>query len=182
MSQFILLYLIIGKKNKLSEYGVKLFQVKDITRAILLAGLLLIVSVGTISLIDNLITMSEQFGFSLPSKAANEYIPKAQNSSTVIFHALSVLFSFSIAYKEELFYRLYLLGSLAERGAPKSIALFLSSIIFAIGHIYQGAGGFASALLSGIICALAVQYGYGLHALALGHGLYNYIVLATQRN
>lgn len=179
LSQFVLLYIIIGKSNRLSYHGAKALCASDLLKAVLLAFLLLSSSMIYIKISESFQQYSNgSWLFSAPD-AANTYIPQNHNMGPFGIMALSFMFSLSVAYREELLYRLYIVGSMRERGLGSFFSVLLSSCIFAMGHGYQGIGGFASAFAAGLICATAYQLGYGLHALAIGHGLYNFFILLS---
>jgi membrane protease YdiL (CAAX protease family) len=90
---------------------------------------------------------------------------------------LALLFSLVTGYREELFYRAYLLTRLAQAGLPAGVAVAASSLLFAVGHAYQGPTGFAVALLMGVYFALVFLRLRNLHRLAWAHALYNTAVL-----
>ncbi len=90
---------------------------------------------------------------------------------------LALLFSLVTGYREELFYRAYLLTRLGQAGLPPSLAVAASSLLFAAGHAYQGPTGLAVALLMGVYFALVFLRLRNLHRLAWAHALYNMAVL-----
>ena len=92
---------------------------------------------------------------------------------------LALLFSLVTGYREELFYRAYLLTRLGQAGLPSSLAVAASSLLFAAGHAYQGPTGFAVALLMGVYFALVFLRLRNLHCLAWAHALYNMAVLLS---
>ena len=92
---------------------------------------------------------------------------------------LALLFSLATGYREELFYRAYLLTRLAQAGVPSALAVAASSLLFAAGHAYQGPTGFAVALLMGVYFALVFLRLRNLHCLAWAHALYNTAVLLS---
>lgn len=88
-----------------------------------------------------------------------------------------LLSSLSVGYAEELFFRFFLIDGLTEAGISVNTAAFASICIFAISHYAQGIYGIAFA---GVLAALYTSlrfHGYTLHSLALGHALYDAIVL-----
>jgi membrane protease YdiL (CAAX protease family) len=52
-----------------------------------------------------------------------------------------------------------------------------STILFALGHLYQGLAGVTFAMLHGLLFAYAFQKRRSIHMLALSHALYNLTVL-----
>jgi membrane protease YdiL (CAAX protease family) len=100
-------------------------------------------------------------------------LPKAQ------LLPLALLFSLVSGYREELFFRSYLLTRLAQAGLHPALAVAASSLLFAAGHAYQGPAGFAVALVMGVYFALVFLRMRNLHRLAWAHGLYNAVVLLS---
>jgi membrane protease YdiL (CAAX protease family) len=92
---------------------------------------------------------------------------------------LAACFSLLTGYREELFFRSYLLTRLRQAGLPVAAAVAASALLFAGGHAYQGPIGLAVALALGLYFALAFVRQGNLHRVALAHGLYNLAVLAA---
>ena len=90
---------------------------------------------------------------------------------------LAILFGLTAGYREEFFFRSYLLGRLGELGAPLPLAAVLSTALFAMGHVYEGPMGIAIAAALGTLLCLAYMRRPNLHVVAIAHGLYNAIVL-----
>ncbi len=90
---------------------------------------------------------------------------------------LALLFSLVTGYREELFFRSYLLIRLPALGVPPAGAVAASTVLFATGHLYQGVPGLAVALVQGLYFALLFLRTRNLHALAIAHGLYNLAAL-----
>ncbi|HEC61872.1 MAG TPA: CPBP family intramembrane metalloprotease [bacterium] len=90
---------------------------------------------------------------------------------------LALVFCLSTAYREELFFRAYLLTRLEQLGLPAPIALILSTMLFAAGHLYQGFLGSIVALIIGFYFGLFFQKRRNLHQIALAHAFYNLSVL-----
>jgi hypothetical protein len=91
---------------------------------------------------------------------------------------LAACFSLLTGYREELFFRSYLLTRLRQAGLPAAAAVAASALLFAGGHAYQGPIGLAVALALGLYFALAFARQGNLHRVAWAHGLYNLAVLA----
>jgi membrane protease YdiL (CAAX protease family) len=82
-------------------------------------------------------------------------------------------------YSEELFFRFFAVGALSKAGFPRSAAYLLSGLIFALAHLGQGVYG---AVMAGIFALVFSSYrirGARLHALALGHAVYDLAVFLT---
>lgn len=82
-------------------------------------------------------------------------------------------------YREEFFFRPYLLRRLARAGAGTAVSVLLSTALFASCHVYEGAGGILLAVLQGIGFSALFLRVPSLHLLALAHGLYNAAALAA---
>ncbi|MBN2875392.1 MAG: CPBP family intramembrane metalloprotease [Spirochaetales bacterium] len=166
LSQFALLMVIIGASGRLRDYGVGPVRAPDLVRAVPLFALLVVAARLTIYL---LAPAAGSGGFSPPQTLAA--------SDTALVVALSIAFALATGYREELFYRLYVIGTLRERGAGQVAAILVSTGLFAAGHAYQGAIGIASAGIVGVILAGATVRGARLHTLAIAHALYDAGVL-----
>jgi membrane protease YdiL (CAAX protease family) len=92
---------------------------------------------------------------------------------------LAAAFSLLTGYREELFFRAYLLTRLRQSGLPAAAAVAASGLLFASGHAYQGLAGLAVALALGLYFAVAFTRLGNLHRVAWAHALYNLTVLAA---
>lgn len=92
---------------------------------------------------------------------------------------LAGVFALTSAYREELFFRCYLITRLRQLGLPSWVAAASSTALFAAGHLYQGLSGLIVATLLGACFALVFLRLRNLHRLAIAHGLYNLTVLAA---
>jgi membrane protease YdiL (CAAX protease family) len=92
---------------------------------------------------------------------------------------LALVFGLVTGYREELFFRCYLLTRLGQLSLPPAAAVALSTLVFAGGHLYQGAAGFLVAAVQGAYFAVLFQRMRNLHRLALAHALYNGLVLVA---
>ncbi|MFP4429635.1 MAG: CPBP family intramembrane glutamic endopeptidase [Spirochaetota bacterium] len=82
-----------------------------------------------------------------------------------------------VGYREELFFRSYLIGRLEEAGAPAYLSLPASTLLFALGHVYQGVSGFIVALVLGLYFAVLFRKTRNIHVISIAHGLYNSVAL-----
>lgn len=88
------------------------------------------------------------------------------------------------ALGEELLFRGFLLNELAELagggGAGWSAAAVLTSVLFGVGHFYQGPGGMLSTGVVGLVLAAAyLLSGRNLWVPVLGHGLLDTVSLTA---
>jgi len=168
LSQCALLFVIIGVSGRLREFGMGKPAPVDALRALSLFAVILLASKAV------------SFAFSrwgAGTQGAGSVVPATGGVPEIGLVALSALFSLAVAYREEAFYRVYLLRSLRKRGAGTAVAILVSTVLFAAGHTYQGAPGIVSALLVGFAASVAAVMGWSLHALALAHAAYNFGVL-----
>ncbi len=161
----LLLYIIRLKgKNSFSRYGIHKLTAKDIGFGFLYAlGVLIILSI-TMIIFNN---------------AAAEALPLVDwqiNNPAVL--PLVFLTTITIGYNEELFFRSYLLTEFINNDETNNTAVITAvSLLFALGHIYQGVGGFISTFIIGVFFSLIFLKKRRVHSIAIGHGLYNFFVL-----
>jgi len=92
---------------------------------------------------------------------------------------LAAVFSLLTGYREELFFRAYLLTRLRQSGLSSAAGVAASALLFACGHAYQGPAGLGVALALGAYFAVAFTRVANLHRVAWAHGMYNLAVLAA---
>lgn len=83
------------------------------------------------------------------------------------------------AYWEELLFRAYMISRLKNMGADNWVAIAVSSVMFGMGHLYEG--GIQAFLLTSLLGAfLGRQYlkYKNIHITATAHFLYNLLVIA----
>ncbi|UCG00009.1 MAG: CPBP family intramembrane metalloprotease [Spirochaetaceae bacterium] len=90
---------------------------------------------------------------------------------------LVLLFCLVTGYREELFFRSYLITRFRHLQLPVAVGIGLSTLLFAAGHVYQGIAGLAVALIQGLYFSILFVRMHNLHPLAIAHGLYNSAVL-----
>jgi membrane protease YdiL (CAAX protease family) len=90
---------------------------------------------------------------------------------------LALLFGLTAGYREEFFFRSYLLGRFGQLGLPVPVAAVSSIALFSLGHIYEGPLGVAIAVALGALFTVVYLRRPNLHVIAISHGLYNAIVL-----
>jgi len=91
---------------------------------------------------------------------------------------LALAFGLTAGYREELFFRAYLLGRFDQVGIPRAAGVAASTALFALGHFYEGALGVALALVLGLYFAFVYLRSRSLHVPAVAHGLFNAALLA----
>lgn len=172
LSQFALLSIIIGVSGGLREYGLSKPSAGDLLKAALLAAAILGIS-GLASLGFG------AFGGGPDGAGAASAVPPPGGVRPELLVPLSALFAVAVGYREELFYRLYVVKSIVDRGGGKAAAIAVSTALFAAGHSYQGIRGMVAAAAVGLPLATAAAAGWKLHPLAIAHAAYDFIVLAS---
>ena len=92
---------------------------------------------------------------------------------------LALAFVLVSAYREELYFRAYVLTVLEEIATPPWLAVVTSALLFGLGHLYQGWLAAAGALLVGTAFALLYRRRPSLHRLAWAHAAFNLAVLTA---
>jgi membrane protease YdiL (CAAX protease family) len=90
---------------------------------------------------------------------------------------LALAFSLVSGYREELFFRGYLLTRFEQIGVPMGYAVAATAVLFSIGHAYEGTLGIGMTAIQGVYLALVFLRIRSLHVVALAHGLYNFSIL-----
>ncbi|MCX8013378.1 MAG: CPBP family intramembrane metalloprotease [Rectinema sp.] len=90
---------------------------------------------------------------------------------------LALISSLSVGYSEEMFFRFFVLDGLTSAGARQTAAAGVSVLIFALSHHAQGLYGILFAAAIAVLYSFLRLKGYRLHALALGHALYDAAIL-----
>ncbi len=170
--QIMLVLYLIGKKKPSQKYlyGLDKINTKDIRNSLiyLLGIFVLVMLTGMLSyLVTSLISGSM---YSISDKLP---LWKFDNR---ILTPLIFLTCMATGYSEELFFRSYLLTEFNVPGKEKYIITGIS-LIFGLGHIYQGLGGFFGTFAIGIFLSVIFVKNRRLHSIAIAHGLYNFTVL-----
>ncbi|MFO7782336.1 MAG: type II CAAX endopeptidase family protein [Spirochaetia bacterium] len=92
---------------------------------------------------------------------------------------LVLLSSLAIAYREEAFFRAYLLTRFEQLSLSPVASVLLGAAAFSLGHIYQGFGGALIAFILGVYLGWIYLKRRSVHVVAVAHGLYNFTVLAV---
>lgn len=116
------------------------------------------------------------------SQFSSETLETAMYHQTMVLENRALLIVICIAcmctgYSEELFFRSYCIGFFRRQGLPLLPVVLISSILFGLGHLYQGVFGFLATSLMGLFASLFYLWRGSLHSIAIGHGLYNFILL-----
>ncbi|MDR3172882.1 MAG: CPBP family intramembrane metalloprotease [Treponema sp.] len=82
----------------------------------------------------------------------------------------------STGYLEESYFRYYLGEKFKEAGLASWAFMLISTVLFALCHLYEGPWGMMNSMLAALILGLIYVRFRCLHGLALAHGLYNAVV------
>ncbi len=89
---------------------------------------------------------------------------------------LVALFCLTVGYREELFFRSYLLTRFSELKLNRHLAALISSIIFGGAHLYQNLFGFLVTFVLGLFFCYVFYEWKNVHIIALAHAAYNFIL------
>ena len=161
-------YIIVLKPGrKLSDFDLSPFRLIDIAKSLLALGgiYLCIIPVGYISMLlvpemDNPVIYGSGWQFG-----------KLNLLPLVLVSCLVT------GYCEELFFRSYLFKSLQKVGTGMIPAVIITSLLFGAGHVYEGYYAFAATAVIGAFLSFIFIKTKSIHAIAIGHGLYNFSVL-----
>jgi membrane protease YdiL (CAAX protease family) len=152
--------------SQLKEYGVIVFKPVHIIYTIIIYCTVFILSSSLIYLIKIMpVDLIKNAG---PQSELNVPVP------------MLLLFSIVTGYKEEVFFRSYLLQSYMSRGVGYSSIVLASTCLFALLHFYGGIVSVLIAMINGFVFCYAFKKIKSLHVIALAHALYNFTVLVLQ--
>lgn len=163
---FIIIAAIIRHKSMSTVYGLIPAKSNDLIKmlALFLAFIL--------------IALAVKYLFALlgaekkPVSAGITGYKRAGNLPLLIFWALAV------GYNEELVFRVCISEFLKSRGLSILITSIVSSLLFALPHLWQGYSALVQAGLSGFLAAILYNKKIaGLHSLAWAHAAYNFTAL-----
>lgn len=92
--------------------------------------------------------------------------------------AASLIWCLAVGYSEELFFRFFAPDSLVGAGFSPFASQAASAILFGLSHSAQGLSGILLSGILGLGFGLSRLRGTSFHALALGHAVYNALLLA----
>ena len=152
-----LIWYLITRKWKL-EYWIIRFGKKDLTGFLIALPCLLITG------------LSISFTASLTSGVKAPPLPSPLGVAGWITICVSCIFA---AYLEESYFRFYLISKREELNLNAPAALAVSTVLFALCHIYEGPWGFLNAFIAGLILGFIFLKFNSFHGIAIAHGIYN---------
>jgi len=160
---FLVWFFLLRKKSA-REWGVAGFGRRD-----MLSGVVALPSIVVVGFATALAAL--HFG-------GNPPLPPPAAPGSVLGWAMLGIWIFGAAYLEESYFRFYLLSKRSELGLGPHAAVLLSTLMFALCHLYMGPWGLLNAALSGAaLCYVFLKFG-SLHGIAIAHGVYNIAVYA----
>ena len=158
----LLLYIILTRGNETRESaGIVGFRLTDLTKIL----------AGTVGLV--IITLpGALLRFGMAEGISGTVTPDTARAGVLLLFVPVCLVT---GYREELFFRSYLLTELDPFG--KIVAAAAGSLLFAAGHIYQGAGAFTVTALMGVFLSWLFLRTRSIHVVALSHAAYNFLIL-----
>ncbi len=165
---FLMAYIAsLSRETSLESWGFARFRVRDALRIVLvLLGCFAIFAPFSI-----LVTL-------LPTNVAR-YLTSGFRWRLSSASQIPLAFAFGLVagYREEFFFRSYMLKRLDQMGLHPALAVTVSTLLFCTGHVYQGPLGLATSAGLGVLFATVYLGRRSLHVIAIAHGLYNAIVL-----
>jgi len=163
----LLLYVLKLRGDDLTRFGFRPFRLLDVLHGFLayLGIFAILLPLGTVAALLPERVMSGIAGSFHWQFSRLELLPAV------------IIASLATAYREEAFFRGYLLVRLQEFGAGSVPAVIAVSTLFAAGHLYQGTAAFVLAFVLGVYFSILFLRQRNIHAIAIGHALYNVTVL-----
>ena len=90
---------------------------------------------------------------------------------------LALLAMIAIAYREELFFRAFLLSHLEALGLTPATRILVGGLLFGLAHLAQGLAGIVVASTIGLLFGILFERYRNVHIVAVAHTLYNMAVL-----
>jgi membrane protease YdiL (CAAX protease family) len=132
----------------------------------------LLIAIGIFPLLIGLESLRQGLSWLLPATPSLRW--RFTNYPLLPLTSLACLVN---AYREEFYFRAYLLEGLAAQGLGTAPAIGLAALMFGCGHLYQGWWGALFASLLGLYFGVIYTYRRDVHALAWAHAAYNLAIL-----
>ncbi len=165
----LIVYLIkTGRDMWPPEFGLRRLRLRDL----LYAGVILVLLYLTLAAVIATATGLQQLGIEVSAPTGGGF--RLTRPELLPLVAITSLLT---GYREELFFRAYMLPRLRQAGVAFPGAVLVSTALFAVGHLYQGLLGLAFAAVIGVILALAFRRRRSVHPIGLAHAGYNFLTL-----
>lgn len=172
LPKLVLVMYFVKYKNKepLSALGIKKLQVPDFLRAVLLLMAMftvLFIIVGPI--------------FSFIPESHLEDVPDVSFSFSFVAFFFLITTCLLTGYWEEIFFRGFLLSRFEKAAIPRVERILISSILFAVCHVYNSWFGLINAFIFGILLGFVWDHFRRIHIVAIAHALFNFILIITSQ-
>lgn len=153
--------------KKLSFYCIRTLKIRDIPGSLVAAaGIFLLVLI--ISLIG--------------TQLSGEYSEALKNPVTWTIEnpwMLPLVFLTCIVtgYREEIFFRAYFIRRFEISGVHPAVGVAVTTLLFSLGHLYQGFLGLVGTLLIGVYFGFLFLRFRNIHMIAIAHALFNFFNL-----
>ncbi len=165
----LIVYLIkIGRDMWPPEFGLRRLRLRDLLYALVILILLYLTLAAVIATATGL----QRLGIEISAPTGGGF--RLTRPELLPLVAVTSLLT---GYREELFFRAYMLTRLRQTGVAFPAAVAVSTVLFAVGHLYQGLLGLAFAAVIGVILAIAFRRRRSVHPIGLAHAGYNFLTL-----
>lgn len=175
----LLLYILrLRTGRSLEKYGVHPFKFSLLPAALLSF-------LGVLAITTMLSLTAQLLGSTAGVELTNPALPNVSGSRIDYSILLDLPYipvcilvtSLLTGYFEELYFRVYLLTEFADSPVGAAGIVGISSLLFAIGHLYQGIIGFFGTFLLGTFLAYRYLRRRSWHEISIAHGLYNFFMI-----
>lgn len=147
-------------ENIPSAYGIVKLNISAVIKAFFYSVILIVIS----NLLVFFLIKIDFFTAPAHIATVKKYIP--------LYLAVSI----ATGYREELFFRSYMINALEKTAEKPQAAVFISSALFAISHINQGFSGILIAFLLGVFLSVMLLRHKNIHINAIAHSFYNFFI------
>ena len=163
----LLLYMILSNRSSsAAEYGLVRLRFRSAPLIMAIQAGIVLIS-GPVALIGRGLGGNSQ-GF---VRTIQLDIGKLSN---LILLALMCLVT---GYREELFFRSFFFVEVVALGQKEYVAIAVSTLLFSIGHLYEGIASFLGTAAIGIFLGWCFVRTRNIHLLAIAHAMYNYGII-----
>lgn len=176
----LMLHILHVRNNgQLGRYGIRPFRISGLPATVLtfLGVFLITMTLGAVVRLIGVYGGIELINPAIPTAANGGGIDYAALFDSPHIILLILITSLIIGYFEELYFRVYLLTEFCGSPAGTAGIIGISSLLFALGHVYQGPVGILGTFLIGTFLAYRYLRRHSWHEIAVAHGLYNFTMI-----
>jgi hypothetical protein len=152
---------------KLSFYDIQAFKVGDIPSSIVAAA-------GIYLLVLFISLISTQFSGEYSEALKNPVTWKIENPLMLPLVFLTCIVT---GYREEIFFRAYFIRRFEISGFYPAVGVAVTTVLFSVGHLYQGFAGLVGTLLIGLYFGFLFLRFRNIHMIAIAHAIFNFLNL-----